>query len=703
MAQSYQEKYFFFFRDTNNIEFTVQIHKLADNGTVTTSKVVPASNPFTVTLPSLNNKLQSVRGTGCQINLISETNMQFIDLYTANIFEYQIRVYKGSALPTNLVWLGYLDSELYTEPFNELTNYEVSFSGSDGFALLDRMTYLNAAGDKYTGITTQYTILQNILTKIGLPFSGIRIAINTTIDGVTLAAAESIFHKTCVINDNFYDEDGVPFNLRKVLESIIESYGAFIQLDNGVYNIFDVHTIANASTASVKIYDSSFTYTSTNTSFSNLIGDLGTIKFAASDSTLNIIPAINKQVVKYSPYKATGIIDYDTSEDFTNFTGTISYNGATNYQWTESEYSTSKAWTASNYGKFMRLQGTDGANTDVTDNYLDIINYGNYWYGTAATKSFTYKKQLPYILGADGYKLKIELSIFPRVSNDLNNTLTNNQVSTVRLVTRLKIGSKKYSYAAGTPGNTWVDAATNTTTDFILPVTNRIAGTGTYAQTYAAIEDRWTDFKLNVLHNYDNGVDRNDFLVPLPTSQITGGLLEFEIYGYQVKDMSAAVRSIPDVRIKNVKITVVDSKGNDVSVSDTEYVGYINQQYKNEGDSMELIQGTNVSDYPIERGGLLKTDGTYYSWIKLWNKAGKTQNIENLVLRSYVGNYENKSIEVSATTNILPTAIGYLTYSAWLSGKKFMITSLENNYAEATSAITMQEIFVDALDINKSF
>jgi hypothetical protein len=68
-----------------------------------------------------------------------------------------------------------------------------------------------------------------------------------------------------------------------------------------------------------------------------------------------------------------------------------------------------------------------------------------------------------------------------------------------------------------------------------------------------------------------------------------------------------------------------------------------------------------------------------------------------------VGNYETKSLEITCTTNILPSIIGYLTYNNYLSGKKFMITALENNYADATSSLSMQEIFIDALDINKSF
>ena len=206
-----------------------------------------------------------------------------------------------------------------------------------------------------------------------------------------------------------------------------------------------------------------------------------------------------------------------------------------------------------------------------------------------------------------------------------------------------------------------------------------------------------------MVHAYDNNVDRNDFIIPIPKSQIDGNLLEFEIYGYQILDFNYVYKSIIDLRIKDVKITVVDSLGNSVEGKDVEYIGYMNKLYKNEGTNIDLIQGTNQSEFPTERGGLLKFDGSKYSFLSQWTRKSSTDIIENLLLRTIVGNYENPTTELSVKTKIPYTTVGYLTYSAYLSGKKFMITSNTTDYANNSSELTLQEIFADSLTINKSF
>jgi hypothetical protein len=84
------------------------------------------------------------------LNLLSTTDRKFFDLYTADMMEYQIRFYND----TDLIWCGYLDSEMYSEPFNQCKNYPVTFTGTDGFALLERINYLDESGDNYTSLST---------------------------------------------------------------------------------------------------------------------------------------------------------------------------------------------------------------------------------------------------------------------------------------------------------------------------------------------------------------------------------------------------------------------------------------------------------------------------------------------------------------------------------------------------------------------
>ena len=282
---SLQKKYYYTFKGLDNTSFLAEIWQ-ETTATITAEEITGDEDPFYIEYPAVNI-FEPVKGSGCTLNLVSTTDRKFLNLFTANIMEYQIKLYKSGIL----YWVGYLDSELYSEPFNELTNYTVTFTGSDGFALLERLNYVDGSGNKYTGLVTQWQALQNILNKLGLPYKNIYVGLSTTCTDFTLAAGETLLHKTYTNNNNWYNEDNEPETARKVLEEILKPYAAFIIQDNANIYITDINTIAGASTASFKKYSSSFTYISTESINLNL-GDLSSIKFAASDQQLNVVSVI---------------------------------------------------------------------------------------------------------------------------------------------------------------------------------------------------------------------------------------------------------------------------------------------------------------------------------------------------------------------------------------------------------------------------
>lgn len=721
MAQTYQKRFWFNFKDVKNVQHTVEIWKLAEPTTVTAVEVRGDENPFTISMPNISDKFQSVRGTGCQINLLSQTNMQFLELYTAFMFEYQIRAYKNA----QLIWTGYLDSELYTEPLDSLRNYPVSFSGSDGFALLDRLLYVDASGKNYSGLTTQYDIFKNIMQKLSLPYSAYYIGIATSIAGVTPATSETVFHKTFVLNSNYYDEDGKAFTLRKVLEAILAPYGAFIiqDLKTASIVITDVHSLVNATTIPIKTYNTSFTYVASPTTINTVIGDLSTIDFADINQTLNIIGGYNKEVVKYSPYRQLELEKYDS-----NFTIPVIANdsevntyhdyGTTNWTWREYFYDKNKSFTrVPHVGYNIKMFGTGAYNLDRNDSYIKRVGgINNYNYSPAnvwdkGTKSFSFTGNTDIVINNSNinkYALKIEMSVFPRQLNnlgDLGETIANSsRVDQCFVHCDVIIGTKHYTTVYNTSSGIWGGKWESTATGFTSLMISEKSNPS--AVEYAVMNDNWTDLKVQTVFWNGKAQDylNTDFLLPLNTIQ--NGKLIFNINAYTCYQNNAGVwtwTDCQDFRMKNINITLVNYDGSDIENNDTEYIGYMNAQYANEGDTMELVQGTNVDSCPVERGGLICYTGSTYAFIQNWTRAGKTDVIENLLLRSYVGNYENKTIELSCSTNLLSTGIGYITYNNYFTGKKFMVTSLENNYADAISTISMQEIFIDALDINKTY
>jgi len=696
MTTSYQKRFYFTFKDINNQAYTVEIWKLAINGTVTPVKVKPADNPFSVAMPTLSCKFQSVRGSGCNINLLSETNMQFLELYTANMLEFQIRAYKDA----NLIWCGYLDSELYNEPLDSLNNYDVSFSGSDGFALLDRLYYLQNDGTNFTGISSQFAIIKFILEKLNLPIVNTLVYLATNVNGVTLTEGQTCLSITYISNSNFYNEDNEPEALRTVLESILMPYGAFILQNNGNIYITDVQQLATASLGVMQRHTGNLGTYINDTGISANIGDLSAIKFASNEQSLNIVPGVNKEIVKYSPYKTIDLINYDAIEDFKNNlniagNGTATTRGATSYQWIEYDFTSgSTCWNKLNNGKFCSMIGIDGANTEEKDSYLTIKNNGSQ---TQSLEHFNYKATIPTLYKSNGYKLKVSLNGFFRLTNDLNNpSVTATEVTQGMLYTQLQIGNKKYvNNTLGYQG-LWVDLSSSEW--FRLFFNNQPVGQYNNI-IYSPMENQWLEASSYSFYDFDK-VKKNEYLLPLDN---ISGELSFSIRQYKAKKNYTTYVNCLDARFKDIRFTIVDKDGNDVQNLDTEYVGYMDKNYKNLGNPITLIQGTNLSTFPNERGGLLAYSGGSYNWISKWTKASVIDNIENLLLRSYVGNYENKTIELSCVTNILPQSIGYLTYDNYFSGKKFMINSINNNYAEATSTLILQEIFPDALTINKSF
>ena len=684
---SLQKKYFYYFRDIDDLQYTAEIWEEAA-GTITAVEIRGDAAPFTVTMPGLSDKFQPVRGSGCQINLVSETNMQFIGLYTADMQQYQIRLYASGSL----VWIGWLDSELYSEPFNDLTNYPVSFSGSDGFALLDRMNYINDDGSKITGISSQIDVLKFILEKMNLPFAGITIYLSTEATGTTPTDEETLLHVTHIVNANYYNEDGEPETLRTVLESILQPYGAFITQVNGTLFITDVHTIAAGTSVTANRYDSLSLEYYDSVTFNPNKGDVSDIGFTSETQTLDIVSGVNKQIVSFSPYNLIDIMDYSADEDFTS-PGLIETYGTAPYRWNLWQHSTSKVWDKFDAGKFIKIQGVE--DPDFVDYFLQISK--SFDYLDVNTKQFTYKGEMPLIIPA-GYKLRLRMSGYFRRSTELEDPdFVPSVVSRGELYLRLAIGDKKIVNTAGSP--TWVDIS-STTSSFFLPfekAPNPVSSGG--MTVYYPIEDQWLSSgfysrKEQVYTLYDQ-------LIPLD-SGFTNGMITLDLHGYICFNLLGAPTDVLDARFKDIQLTIVDSEGKDYKDIDLEYVGYMNALYKESGTDIRVLQGTNTDNFPTCRGGLLKYDGTDYSFLQEWTRASVSDIIENLLLRSYVGNYQGKTKQITCSINRLPQTVGYLTYDNYLTGK-FMPTSFTHDFENASTELTMQEIFTDALTINKSF
>ena len=671
---SFQKKYWYTFKDLKNIQYTVEIWQDTTD-IITAEEIRGDQDPFLIQYSDIS-KLESIRGSGCELNLLSSTDRKFMSLYTANMMEFQIRVYNG----VNLIWLGYLDSELYSEPFNQIKNYPVRFSGTDGFALLERFNYLDINGNKYTGLDTQWNVIKNIISKLNLGYNGIYISLSTTSNDFSISYNETIFHKTYCNNKNWYNEDGDAETTRKVLEEILKPYGAYIIQDNANLYIVDINTIAKNLTSSFRRYNSSFNYVSTVDLNLN-IGDLTTIKFAESNQQLNVVSGINKQIIKYSPYLESTILDYDSSKDFSGYTLT-NLKGEYPNSWEENVYSTSDYWSNNSNGRFIELVGT-GNNDGNKEKYLSINSLNT----SLSNNVFSYKGETPQIISnADVvYYLKFDCSCYVRTTDNMGLT-TDVIVNQCAIDSRLKIGNK---YLVGGDSFNW-----STSSGYFQ---FRYDNYNAENNIWNTITDTWSNVKQTKTSK-NTGI-----IVPLDT--YGGTNFSFDIINVVCFDKNSNIitnSDVKEIRLKDIKISLLDKDFNEIKNSDTEYVGYLNKNHKNEGDIITILQGSSVNKAPIEKGSLMGYNGNYY-YLNSWTREGKMDLLENLLLRSIVSNYTNKTIELTATINKINSIVGCLTYQSFLPNKVFMIVGCEQNLSENTSTIRLQEISIDNLEINKSW
>lgn len=713
----WNKKYWYTFRNTDNQKFTVEIWEdIPEDEPLPFPAEIRGDASPAVLVYNAESLFTPVRGSGAELTLLSTFDRMFSSLYTPDMMRYQVRIYKTVQVTPIYsvempVWFGYLDSENYREPFDAIDNYPVSVTANDGFNLLSRMSYIEyslGTFTKYSGMSTAWVVLMRVIQRLNLPWENLYVGLSTTPLEGTLAAGETILHKLYVNNENYYNEDGEPETCRTVLESLLKIFGAHIIQVNGDLIITDTHHTADGSTAAFKKYAYGFETTSylatVNLPINN--GDISTLTLESSKVTMEVEPGINKQVVSYSPYSLDELIKFDAKSDF-SAPGAETTKGDPGYSWKETDYADSVLWDKFNNGKFCSFVGAEEVNSDKSDTYLKITNYGltglQYYsqLGDATKHSFKYKLPLPYAIAAPKFYIKVDVSVYARTTDNLGETPATG-VKAICLTCRLKIGGKKFTAGAFHPSSTyskWVDETA--TTDLILFFRDNYDD-----YNNNPINDYWVALDTKVPYGYfqdglfKTSVNKSPYLIPL--SGAASGVVEFDIYGYRVYDESAEVWTeieIPDLRIKNLSLTITDKDGTAVDLSDLEYLSKLDARYANTGPEVRTLHGTNLDGYPIQRGNLLVRleDGTYAP-INGLNKAGDTDIPEKLLLRSIKSNYGGANVKLSVDLPAIPS-LGYVTYDDYLPGKSLAILSNRIDLAENVSGLTLREVHTDTATI----
>lgn len=236
----------------SSVYYTIHLCKLGYSGAVT--ELTPAKN--VLELSGDDQPIEApVKGRGGVLRVISKTDRQLLDLYTANPLEWLIIIYyeNTTSLPA---FIGYLEPELYEEPFNRDFNYEVSIQFNDGLSVLSRLPFVDEEGKQYRGFASIFEVLNRTLGKIGKSYASIHVSGDYRVydgtDGTGFADfvrittySENVTQKNNYLNrlvvncDNFIDEDGIPLSCRQVLESILADHSYCLCTQENRFMIFE--------------------------------------------------------------------------------------------------------------------------------------------------------------------------------------------------------------------------------------------------------------------------------------------------------------------------------------------------------------------------------------------------------------------------------------------------------------------------------
>lgn len=326
-------RYFGDFRSKTGKLVRCEIFKQEDGVAFTPERVTfPAGKPLVIEWKSVD-KLEPVISSIATLVLVSETDRQFIDMYSIAVGAYRLDVYVDGAL----YWSGTLDPELYEEPFSYAQDYEVTMTFSD-MAILDR---LDCAME---GSMTIAGLIDLCLLSTGISYEGVDKYISTR----KVGSSETLeLDQLKILTSNFYDEDGEPLTLRDALAAVLKPFALRIVQRSGRVFVYDLNAL----------------YT---------LLERRQVEWSGEDANLSTDTVFNKVVLTYSPYASselvTGKVDYETaaSDHLSGCLFKTDYdirNTTDSFQIVNG--SQGKGLTLANGAQFYRIEPLAGANEEA--------------------------------------------------------------------------------------------------------------------------------------------------------------------------------------------------------------------------------------------------------------------------------------------------------------------------------------------------
>ena len=640
------------------------------------------------------DKLEPVQSSVATLCLFSNTDRQFVDLYTVKAGSVRLDVYRDSAL----YWSGTLDPELYEEPFAYESGYEVKLTFSD-LAILDRLSF---SGE---GFKTLRQIITEALTASGINYGSLMEHVSTRLFE---NSSSNLLDATAVQCQNFYDEDGEAMTLREVLDETLRPFALRLIQKGGAVHLYDLNALHTAFTPEEVEWDS-------------------------DDSTLSVDKVYNNVKLTYSPYEQTILLEGNVELD--------SVDGQRLTTWFSTETGdaeeigfythlsdTAKGMEKNAQAKFYRIEpvysGEEETGVAWTVETFPSRNSGNYT-SYVQQPSSTIGAMLmkvpdtPYLANigthSSDYRLKVSLNLLfdPRYNPFEDASLTNEEGNyseqqdranfayvPIKLTLRSEQGTALYHYE---------NNAVKESESFANPGERAYWRTGE-----ASWGDAWLCWyqgnrknesglggwqqNKQIIGYYRDGLpalfDKRGTgeLINLPP---VGGYLEMQvgtgipIYDYGKEIKPANYDQCRWMLLKEPKVEFVEKTGNSISSKDIELTAWLNRDAK-ESLEIDTVLGTMSDPSPAALGQLFDTSD--YSVRNSFYRAGTTDLLEKLLIGTVYTQYATPHKVLNGTTALLPT---FTTYTDANEPGVYLLLSETQNLREEQSQIKMVQFEED--------
>lgn len=648
------------------------------------------------------DKLEPVQSSKATLRLYSDSDRQFVDLYTIETGSVRLDVLRDGAL----YWSGTMDPELYEEPFSYRSDYGVKLTFAD-FAILDRLTY---AGQ---GFTTLENLLSGILDASGIQYDGLAHYGST---GVGWGEPAALLKDCSLLADNFYDEDGQAMTLREVLDETLRPFALRLIQKNGRVVVYDLNGLPDAF-------------------------DAEEVRWESDDANLSYDKIYNNVKVSFSPYSHRTLLNAAVEEDSVPDTSTthIQINDTQKIEGFQialsdtAEGGIEKASSAKYFKITPVFSGSAGAGVAWTVKtrlqagapYTSLVNEAGYQVGRMLMKAVA-QPFLAYVPESTQYKLKVSLDVLadvrfnpfesadmqddgdghPNEQGDFNKRLKqwcNFSYIPIRLILRDADGKaichyENKSIVSPTGGyeklgswpsgeGAWGDAFL---AYYDFEDRKKNTGLGGWQTNKQCIGGHANDLPI-LFKKRGNGEFIN---LPLITGwldlQVGSGLPTYQHEDKKSwKTQYDIYNRIRWLLYRNLRIELVDKNYQSLRSEDVEINAWLNRQAKEEL-KIDTVIGTLEQPSPVAWAQIFHTTGK--SVVKLFRRAGVLDRLEKLLIGTVYANYASKHAILSGSVRLLPD---FGIYSDAHEKGRFLLLSETQKLREDLSEIQMVQFESD--------